>query len=49
MIPAKMAQPTVYDVLVAIDKIAGGNPQKCATRNEIADSLGVDPDEISAE
>jgi hypothetical protein len=49
MIPAKMAQPTVYDVLVAIDKIAGGKPQKCATRDEIADYLGVDADEISAE
>jgi hypothetical protein len=44
-----MAQPTVYDVLVAIDKIAGSRPQKCATRNEIADYLGVDADEISAE
>jgi hypothetical protein len=44
-----MAQPTVYDVLVAIDKIAGGTAQKCATRTEIADYLGVDADEISAE
>jgi hypothetical protein len=49
MMPAKMAQATVYDVLVAIDKIAAGKPQKCAMRNEIADYLGVDPDEISAE
>jgi hypothetical protein len=44
-----MAQPTVYDVLVAIDKVAGPRPQKCATRNEIADYLGVDADEISDE
>jgi hypothetical protein len=49
MMLAAMAQPTVYDVLVAIDKIARGNPQNCATRNEIADYLGVDADEISAE
>jgi hypothetical protein len=45
----EMAQPTVYDLLVAIDKIAGGSPQKCATRNEIADYLGVEADEISDE
>jgi hypothetical protein len=44
-----MTQPTVYDVLVAIDKLAAGRPQKYATRNEIADYLGVDADEISAE
>jgi hypothetical protein len=45
----EMAHPTVYDVLVAIDKTAGGKLQKCATRNEIADFLGVDADETSAE
>jgi hypothetical protein len=49
MMPAKMTQPTVYDVLDAIDKVAGGRPQKCATRDEIADYLGVDADEISDE
>jgi hypothetical protein len=48
MIPAKMTQPTVYDVLVAIDKVGGSKRQKCATRNELADYLGVDADEISA-
>jgi hypothetical protein len=47
--PAKMAQPTVYDVLDAIDKIANGRPQKYATRDEIADYLGADPDDISDE
>jgi hypothetical protein len=44
-----MAQPTVYDVLDALDKVAGGRPQKYATRNEIADYLGVNADEISDE
>jgi hypothetical protein len=44
-----MTQPTVYDVLVAIDELAAGRPQKYATRNENADYLGVDADEISAE
>jgi hypothetical protein len=49
MITREMAQPTVYDVLVAIDKLAKGRPQKYATRNEIAAYLGVNADEISAE
>jgi hypothetical protein len=44
-----MAQPTVYDVLDALDKLSGGRPQKYTTRSEIADYLGVDADEISAE
>jgi hypothetical protein len=49
MMPAKMAQPTVRDVLDAIDKVAKGRPQKGATREEIADYLGVDANEISDE
>jgi hypothetical protein len=49
MMPAKMAQPTVYDILDAIDEVAKGRPQKYSTRNEIADYLGVDTNEISAE
>jgi hypothetical protein len=44
-----MVQPTVHDVLDAIDKVAKGRPQKGATRDEIAAYLGVDPDELSDE
>jgi hypothetical protein len=44
-----VGDPTVYDVLVAIDKIAVGRPQGWATREEIAEYLGVEADEISDE
>jgi hypothetical protein len=36
-------------VLRLVDKLAKSRPQRCATPNEIADYLGVDADELSAE
>jgi hypothetical protein len=47
MMPAKVAQPTVQDVVDAIDKVSKARSQRGATREQIADYLGVDADEIS--